>query len=129
MGIANWQTTVNSAFEILHDCTLVLKWSLNILVCGQFNGESQTFQAGNKKANVSFQSAYLSALRIRFLSPLCTELTAINYHFCWDCFRITKIIVVSCASKVKRICLEVPTRFPISVFREIVMRNQFSNES
>lgn len=41
---------------------------------------------------------------------------------------MAEIIAVSWALKVKRLHLEVSTSFPISVFREIVMRNQFSNE-
>lgn len=78
-------------------------------MCTWFNGESQIFGAGNKKANVSFHSVYLP----------CTELTAIIYNFYRDFFQITKIIVVSCALKVKRICLEVFARFSISVFKKI----------
>lgn len=63
------------------------------------------------------------------LSVLCTELAAISYHSFWDCFQVAEIVAVPCALKVKRLHLEVSTSFPISVFREIVMRNQLSNEN
>lgn len=99
----------------------------NMLIYGQFSGLSQTFQEAGKQVSAFALCVYV--LSQCPLSLLCTELAAISCHSSWDCFQIAETIAVSCSLKVKRLHLEVSTSFPIGVFREIEMRNQFSSES